>query len=130
VRLSGRRPPDASAPVAGELKGVAASPGTATGTARVVRSLAEASKLSPGDVMVCEMTLPPWVPLFSLLAGVVADTGGILSHCAIVAREYGVPAVVGTGSGTTAIPDGATVTVDGDHGVVRTHPEPAVIDLR
>jgi pyruvate,water dikinase len=130
VRLSGRRPPDPSAPVAGELKGVAASPGTATGTARVVRSLAEASKLAPGDIMVCEMTLPPWVPLFSLVAGVVADTGGVLSHCAIVAREYGVPAVVGTLTGTSSIVDGATVTVDGDRGLVHTHPEAPVIDLR
>ncbi len=134
-RLSGRRPPDPEAPVPGELKGVGASSGTATGTARVVRSLAEASRLAPGDIMVCEMTLPPWVPLFSLVAGVVADTGGIMSHCAIVAREYGVPAVVGTLTGTTTIADGATVTVDGDRGVVRTSvvgaaEAPVILDLR
>jgi pyruvate,water dikinase len=135
VRLSGRRPPDPEAPVPGELRGVGASAGTANGTARVVRSLAEASKLSPGDVMVCEMTLPPWVPLFSLVSAVVADTGGIMSHCAIVAREYGVPAVVGTLVGTTTIADGSTVTVDGDRGIVRadivgTDAAPLILDLR
>jgi pyruvate,water dikinase len=69
--------------------------------------------------MVCEMTLPPWVPLFSIVGGVVTDTGGVLSHCAIVAREYGLPAVVGTQVGTTAIRSGQTVTVDGNAGIVR-----------
>jgi phosphoenolpyruvate synthase/pyruvate phosphate dikinase len=89
------------------------------GVARVVRSLAEASKLLPGDIMVCEMTMPPWTPLFSTVSAVVADTGGILSHCAIVAREYRLPAVVGTQVGTKMIKDGWTITVDGTRGVVR-----------
>ena len=66
-------------------------------TARVVRSLAEAQDLEEGEVMVCEMTLPPWVPLFSIAGAVVTDVGGVLSHCAIVAREFDVPAVVGRG---------------------------------
>ena len=69
--------------------------------------------------MVCEMTLPPWTPLFSTVSAVVADTGGILSHCAIVAREYRIPCVVGTGVGTVTIKDGQTVTVDGSKGIVR-----------
>jgi pyruvate,water dikinase len=69
--------------------------------------------------MVCEMTLPPWTPLFSTVSAVIADTGGILSHCAIVAREYRIPCVVGTGVGTIAIKDGQTVTVDGAKGIVR-----------
>lgn len=101
------------------INGVAASPGTVTGKAKVVRSLAEASKLQAGDVLVCEMTLPPWTPLFSTASAVVADTGGILSHCAIVAREMRIPCVVGTMTGTRAIKDGQTITVDGSRGMVR-----------
>lgn len=101
------------------ITGVAASPGSIQGTAKVVRSLVEASKLQKGDIMVCEMTVPPWVPLFATVSAVVADSGGILSHCAIVAREFGLPAVVGTRVGTTAIRDGMTVTVDGTKGLVR-----------
>jgi phosphohistidine swiveling domain-containing protein len=101
------------------INGVAASPGTVTATAKVVRSLEEASKLQAGDVLVCEMTLPPWTPLFSTASAVVADTGGILSHCAIVAREYRIPCVVGTMMGTSVIKDGMRITVDGSKGVVR-----------
>lgn len=119
VRLSGRRPPGSESTDPAVLTGLGASPGKVTGTARVVRSLAEASKLDDGDILVCEMTLPPWVPLFSLAAAVVSDTGGLMSHCAIVAREYGLPAVVGTQVGTRTIRDGMTITVDGDSGLVR-----------
>ncbi len=101
------------------LKAVAGSPGVYTGPARVCRSLAKAiDELDEGEVMVCEMTLPPWVPAFSVAGAVVADVGGILSHSAIVAREYGLPAVVGTNIGTTVIKDGQTITVDGNKGVV------------
>ncbi|MEZ5412652.1 MAG: PEP-utilizing enzyme, partial [Acidimicrobiales bacterium] len=95
-RLAGRRRTPAATPGSTMLTGHPASGGTATGPAKVVRSLAEAAKLQPGDVLVCEMTLPPWVPLFAVAAAVVADTGGQMSHCAIVAREFGLPAVVGT----------------------------------
>jgi rifampicin phosphotransferase len=101
------------------ITGVAASPGTAQGTAKVVKSLVEASKLQQGDIMVCEMTVPTWVPLFATVKAIVADSGGILSHCAIVAREFHLPAVVGTRVGTEAIKDGMTVTVDGTKGMVR-----------
>ena len=101
------------------LTGVAASPGVAQGTAKVVRSLVEASKLQNGDIMVCEMTVPTWVPLFATVSAVVADSGGILSHCAIVAREFHLPAVVGTRVGTTTLKDGMTITVDGTKGMVR-----------
>jgi pyruvate,water dikinase len=101
------------------IAGVAASPGTVRGTAKVVRSLNEASKLQFGDIMVCEMTVPTWVPLFATVKAVVADSGGILSHCAIVAREFRLPAVVGTRVGTSAIKDGMTITVDGNKGLVR-----------
>jgi phosphohistidine swiveling domain-containing protein len=101
------------------ITGVAASPGSAQGTAKVVRSLVEASKLQQGDIMVCEMTVPTWVPLFATVRAIVADSGGILSHCAIVSREFGLPAVVGTRVGTRMLKDGMTITVDGTRGMVR-----------
>jgi pyruvate,water dikinase len=101
------------------ITGVAASPGVVQGTAKVVRTLVEASKLQQGDIMVCEMTVPTWVPLFATVSAVVADSGGILSHCAIVAREFRLPAVVGTRVGTTTIQDGMQITVDGTKGRVR-----------
>ena len=124
VRLLGITPPDGSEPVPDVLKGVAGSPGVVTGTAKVVRSLAEASVLEDGDIMVCEMTLPPWVPLFSIVGGVVTDTGGVLSHCAIVAREFGLPAVVGTQVGTSTLQTGMTVTIDGTKGTVTIDARP------
>ncbi len=101
------------------IPGIGASPGTVQGRARVVKNLSEASKVQPGDVLVCEMTMPAWTPLFSIASAVVADTGGVLSHCAIVSREYGMPCVVGTQIGTTALQDGMMLTVDGSQGIVR-----------
>lgn len=125
VRLLGITPPDESAvPDPDVLTGVAGSPGTVTGTVKVVRSLEQASILDDGDIMVCEMTLPPWVPLFSIVAGVVTDTGGVLSHCAIVARDLGLPAVVGTRVGTTVLENGMTATVDGTSGIVTIDARP------
>jgi rifampicin phosphotransferase len=120
-QLGGRRPPQRHDPDATALTGHPASPGRVTGTARVVRSLADAAKLDDGDILVCEMTLPPWVPLFAIASAVVADTGGLMSHCAIVAREFGLPAVVGTQFGTTLITDGMQITVDGGAGSVTLH---------
>ena len=117
-RLLGMVPPDDN-PDPNIIRAVAGSPGVLTAKARVVRSLAEAQDtLEEGEVMVCEMTLPPWVPLFSIAGAVVADVGGVLSHCAIVAREFGVPAVVGAVTGTTAIKSGQVITVDGNNGLV------------
>lgn len=101
------------------IQGLGASPGVIQGTAKVVRTLDEASKLEKGDIMVCEMTMPPWTPLFSIAGAVVADTGGPLSHCAIVSREYKMPCVVGTLFGTAVITDGMQLTVDGAKGIVR-----------
>jgi pyruvate,water dikinase len=126
VRLLGVVHPDADAPAPDPdvLVGVAGSPGVVSGEVKVVRSLAEASTLSDGDIMVCEMTLPPWVPLFSIVGGVVADTGGVLSHCAIVAREFELPAVVGTKVGTTMLENGMHVTVDGTQGRVTINSRP------
>jgi pyruvate,water dikinase len=118
TRLLGMVPPEDN-PDPDVLKAVAGSQGTYTGTARVVRSLADAiDELEEGEVMVCEMTLPPWVPMFSIAGAIVTDVGGVLSHAAIVAREFGIPAVVGTDVGTKTIQTGQTVTVDGNAGVV------------
>lgn len=103
----------------GVLLGNAASPGKVIGKAVVARSLDEARRVSPGDILVVQTTNPSWTPLFGVVAAVVTDTGGILCHCAIVAREYGIPAVVGLGMGTVAIQDGQQVEVDGDLGQVR-----------
>lgn len=103
----------------GEVRGNAGSPGIVRGRAQVVRSLAEADKLEPGDILIAETTAPPWTPLFATVAAVVTDTGGILSHSAVVAREYGIPAVVGASNATNAIADGQMVEVDGNQGVVR-----------
>ena len=102
------------------ITGIGASAGTARGKAKVAKSLPEASaKIEPGDILVCEMTMPAWTPLFSIAAAVVADTGGVLSHCAIVAREYRMPCVAGTRIGTSVIKDGMVLTVDGSKGIVR-----------
>jgi len=110
------QPPDK----AGVLRGNPGSPGVVRGRARVLRSLPEGNNgLEEGDILVAETTAPPWTPLFGVAAAVVTDTGGILSHSAVVAREYGIPAVVGASSATTAIADGDVVEVDGDAGTVR-----------
>lgn len=101
-----------------EVRGFAASSGVVEGTARVVKSVAEIGKLQPGDVLVCQVTNPTWAPVFQKIAAAVSDIGGSMSHAAIVAREYGLPAVVGTGHATSRIPDGARVRVDGARGIV------------
>jgi pyruvate,water dikinase len=90
-----------------------------TGIARVILSLEDAGRLNRGDILVTDTTAPPWTPLFATAGGIVTDTGGILSHCAVVAREYRIPAVVGTGGATAAIKDGQMIEVDGEAGTVR-----------
>lgn len=100
------------------VKGISGSPGRATGTARVITSPQDFGRLKQGDILVCRYTDPSWTPLFSVAAAVVADTGGRLSHAAIVAREYGIPAVMGTGAGTTRLIDGQQLLVDGSAGTV------------
>lgn len=111
--------PPQQSPEPGTLKGNAGSRGVARGPARVIHSLAEAGKLQRGDILVAETTAPPWTPLFATAAAVVTDTGGILSHCAVVAREYMIPAVVGVGMATAIIQDGQLLEVDGTAGTVR-----------
>jgi phosphohistidine swiveling domain-containing protein len=102
-----------------KVKGLPGSAGVARGTARVIHSLAEAGKLQPGDVLVTVSTEPPWTPLFATASAVVTDSGGVLSHSAVVAREYHIPAVVGTGRATTTFQDGQLLEVDGNKGIVR-----------
>jgi pyruvate,water dikinase len=103
----------------GVLRGNAGSPGLVRGPAKVMRSLADAGKLQPGDILVAETTAPPWTPLFATAAAVVTDAGGVLSHCAVVAREYRIPAVVGADRATATIQDGQMIEVNGDAGVVK-----------
>ncbi len=100
------------------LEGVAASAGRVTATARVIDGPEDFSEIEPGDILVARITTPAWTPLFALASGVVTDIGGPLSHGSIVAREYGIPAVLGTGNATHRIEDGQTITVDGDAGTV------------
>jgi len=100
------------------LRGIPASPGRVTGPARVIRSAAEFDRLQPGDVLVAPITTPAWTPLFATAAAVVTDTGGMLTHAAIAAREYGLPAVVGTWNATNSIRNGDVIRVDGSAGVV------------
>ena len=106
------------------MTGVAASPGITSGPVRVIAGPAEFKRLRPGDVLVCQATDPAWTPLFASASAVVAETGGLLSHTAIVAREYGIPAVLGVLEVTTRLHDGQVVTVDGSAGRVRTEETP------
>jgi pyruvate,water dikinase len=101
-----------------EVRGFAASSGIAEGPARIVKSVNEIARLQQGDILVCQITNPTWAPIFQKIAGAVSDIGGSMSHAAIVAREYGLPAVVGTGTATTRIKDGQRIRVDGGRGVV------------
>ena len=101
-----------------ELRGFAASSGVVEGPARVVKSVEEIARLRKGDILVCQVTNPTWAPVFQKIAGAVSDIGGSMSHAAIVAREYGLPAVVGTGTATSRIRDGQRIRVDGGRGVV------------
>jgi len=100
------------------VRGHAASPGTVEGVARVLRTVNEIGEVRDGEVLVCPVTAPSWGPVFGKIAAAVSDIGGTMSHAAIVAREYGLPAVVGTGSATARIRTGQRVRVDGDRGVV------------
>ena len=114
---------------ADRVKGLAGSAGVARGTARVIHSLAEAGKLQPGDVLVAVSTVPPWTPLFATAVAIVTDTGGVLSHSAVVAREYRIPAVVGTDHATSTFHDGQLLEVDGNAGTVRVVVEEIVSPL-
>jgi pyruvate,water dikinase len=103
---------------AGTIAGIAASPGRYEGRVRRVMGEEEFDKIQAGDVLVCPVTSPVWSILFSRIGALVTDTGGMLSHPAIIAREFGIPAVVATGNATQLLRDGQLVTVDGDAGSV------------
>jgi len=100
------------------LNGVAGSPGVVTGTARVLHSLDDADKLEPGDILIAESTDPSWTPLFLAAGGVITNIGAIGTHAVIVSRELGIPCVPSIADATLRIPDGATVTLDGNIGTV------------
>ncbi len=112
-------PANTNQPEADRVTGFAGSAGVVRGPARLIRSLAEVDRLQPGDVLVAEATEPPWTPLFATAAAVVTDKGGVLSHTAVVAREFRIPAVVGTTHATSTFQDGQLLEVDGDAGTVR-----------
>jgi pyruvate,water dikinase len=113
------RPILAETPEKGAFKGIAGSPGRATGNACIVTGVDAFFKLQEGDILVCPYTDPTWTPLFAMASAVVADTGGPLSHAAIVAREYQIPAVLGLPNATTTFRDGMRLSVDGATGLVR-----------
>ncbi|GAB3198258.1 hypothetical protein GCM10027062_12010 [Nocardioides hungaricus] len=108
--------------VEGEVQGLGASKGVVEGIARVVLSPEEFSQVQQGEVIVCRMTSPSWVVLFTRIAGLVTDAGGMASHPAVVSREFGIPAVVGTSVATRSIKTGDRVRVDGTTGLVQVLP--------
>ncbi|MBN1247099.1 MAG: phosphoenolpyruvate synthase, partial [Anaerolineae bacterium] len=118
IDVSAFTPEEGNVEGTGVIKGLGASPGRVTAPARVLHGPEDFDQMQAGDVLVASMTTPAWTPLFAMAAGVVTDIGGPLSHGSIVAREYGIPAVMGTGSATKLIHSGQTVTVVGDTGEV------------
>jgi phosphohistidine swiveling domain-containing protein len=101
------------------LKGTGSSAGVARGPARVILTSNEFARIQPGDILVCPSSNPSWVPVFTIAAGLVTNTGGVLSHAAVVAREFGLPAVTGVKDATTTIRDGQPLEIDGTAGTVR-----------
>lgn len=110
--------PGEGGPEGGRLKGIGASGGMVTGSACVLHGPEDFDQMKQGAILVAKLTTPAWTPLFAMAGGVVTDIGGPLSHGSIVAREYGIPAVLGTGAATRLIEDGQQITVDGDEGYV------------
>jgi pyruvate,water dikinase len=102
-----------------EMHGVAASAGVVEGVARVLHDVNEIGEIREDEILVCPVTAPSWAPVFGKIKAAVSDIGGAMSHAAIVAREYGMPAVVGTGDATKRIRTGDRIRVDGDRGTVR-----------
>ncbi|GAA3472541.1 hypothetical protein GCM10018965_070940 [Nonomuraea roseola] len=116
-------PPPTSPSVASDtpaatLTGTPGSRGSVTGTARIVRGPGDFARVQPGDILVCPFTDPAWTPLLRIAAGVVTETGGVLSHAAIVAREHAIPAVLGIPNATSRLHDDTIITIDGTTGTV------------
>lgn len=101
-----------------DIYGVCGSPGIAKGPARVIMSYNDLDQVQKGDILVCPGTNPAWTPVFSLVGAVVSDRGGTLSHTAIVAREYGIPTLVNTFTGTSTIKTGQRIRVDATEGAL------------
>ena len=100
------------------MRGVGACGGSATARAAILLDVTESNRLSAGDALVTKQTDPGWGPIFPLISGLVIERGGMLSHGAIIAREFGIPSVVGVKDATRLIAHGASITVDGDRGIV------------
>jgi len=124
----GNRHLDPGADHAGALEGLGISPGIARGTVRVLSSPAEVGRLQPGDILVARSTDPGWTPLFLTAGGLILELGSYLSHGAVVAREYRLPAVVNVEGACRILEDGMEVTVDGDRGRVLVHATPLGAD--
>jgi phosphohistidine swiveling domain-containing protein len=114
VRTTGPAPEDA-------IVGQPASPGRATGPVRIIHGPGDFDRFQPGEVLVARATAPAWTPLFARAVAVVTDGGTLAAHASLVAREYGIPAVVATGDATTRLRDGQRVTVDGGAGTVQPY---------
>jgi pyruvate,water dikinase len=100
------------------LEGFPASKGVREGPARVIRDISQLGEVLEGEILVCPTTSPSWGPVFSKVQAIVTDLGGSMAHAAIIAREYKLPAVVGTGTGTSVINTGDTIRIDGEKGIV------------
>ncbi len=108
-----------------EIKGIPVSTGKVRGRVKVILSPKDFSKFEAGEILVSRSTNPEWTPLLAVAKAVVTDTGGALCHAAIVSREYGIPAVVGTQNATEILKDGQTIEVNGSEGLIRVS-EPEV----
>jgi pyruvate,water dikinase len=104
--------------VADTITGIAGSPGVVEGAARVILDVDQLGEIRDGEILVAPFTSTSWTPVFGRIAAAVTDAGGVMCHAAIVAREYALPAVLGTGSATKRIATGDLLRVDGDHGTV------------
>jgi pyruvate,water dikinase len=108
----------ASGDITDTLRGIAGSPGVVEGVARVIFDVGELTDTQDDEILVASFTSTSWTPVFGRIAGAVTDAGGVMCHAAIVAREYGLPAVLGTGTATKQITTGDRILVDADNGVV------------
>jgi pyruvate,water dikinase len=108
----------------GAIRGLPASPGRASGPVRIIRSQEDFGKLQPGDVLVTQAAMPAWTPLFGQAVALITDTGTVAAHASLIAREIGIPAVVGTGDATARLRDGEVVMVDGAAGLVEVERSP------